>query len=68
VRFVEGRFETYCEIPNRFSEADAGQASYRIFVRNESSVPMEYCIISNCDASAPYGAGSLCQGEQVQAQ
>jgi hypothetical protein len=66
VRYVEGRFETYCEIPNRYSEADAGQASYRIFVRNESSVPVEYCIISNCDGSAPYGAGSLCQAEQVQ--
>ncbi len=68
VRFREGRFETYCEIPNRFSDVDAGQASYRVFVRNESSVPVEYCIISNCDASAPYGQGSLCTGEQVQVQ
>jgi hypothetical protein len=66
VRFRDGRFETYCEIPNRFSDADGGQASYRIFVRNESSVPIEYCIISNCDASAPYGQGSLCVAEQPQ--
>jgi hypothetical protein len=65
VRFIDGRFETYCEIPKRFQEDDGGQASYRIFVRNESSVPVEYCIISNCDASAPYGGGSLCQAEQL---
>lgn len=64
VRFREGKFESYCEIPNRFSDADGGQASYRVFVRNESSVPVEYCIISNCDASAPYGQGSLCVAEQ----
>ncbi len=68
LRFVDGRFETYCEIPNRFEDTDGGQASYRIFVRNESSVPVEYCIISNCDASAPYGQGSLCQGEQTPLQ
>lgn len=65
VRYLDGRFERYCEIPNRFGEEDGGQASYRIFVRNESSVPVEYCIISNCDASAPYGGGSLCQAEQL---
>jgi hypothetical protein len=64
VRYVEGRFETYCEIPNRFGEVESVQANYRVFVRNESSVPVEYCIISNCDASAPYGMGSLCQAEQ----
>lgn len=66
LRFREQRFETYCEMPNRFSEEDGGQASYRIFVRNESSVPLEYCIVSNCDASAPYGQGTLCQAEQPQ--
>ncbi len=66
LRFREGRFETYCEMPNRFTEEDGGQASYRVFVRNESSVPMEYCIISNCDASAPYGQGTMCQVEQPQ--
>jgi len=66
LRFREGKFETYCEMPNRFSEDDGGQATYRIFVRNESSVPLEYCIVSNCDASAPYGQGSLCQVEQPQ--
>jgi hypothetical protein len=65
VRFLDGRFESYCEIPKQFGADDGGQASYRIFVRNESSVPVEYCIISNCDASAPYGQGSLCQGEQA---
>jgi hypothetical protein len=68
LRYREGKFETYCEMPNRFTEDDGGQASYRIFVRNESSVPLEYCIISNCDASAPYGQGSLCQAEQAPAQ
>jgi hypothetical protein len=68
VRFLDGRFESYCEMPNRFGPEDSGQASYRIFVRNESSVPVEYCIISNCDASAPYGQGSLCQGEQAPGQ
>jgi hypothetical protein len=68
LRFVDGRFETYCEIPNRFEEADGGQASYRVFVRNESSVPVEYCIVSNCDASAPYGQGAMCQGEQTPLQ
>jgi hypothetical protein len=68
LRFREGKFETYCEIPNRFSEADGGQMTYRIFVRNESSVPLEYCIVSNCDASAPYGQGTLCQLEQPPAQ
>jgi hypothetical protein len=66
LRFREGKFETYCEIPNRFTESDAGQATYRIFVRNESSVPVEYCIVSNCDASAPFGQGSLCSAEQPQ--
>lgn len=65
VRYVDGRFETYCDIPTRFQPEDGGQASYRIFVRNESSVPVEYCIVSNCDASAPYGGGSLCQAEQL---
>lgn len=64
VRFRDGKFESYCEIPNRFTSDDGGQASYRVFVRNESSVPVEYCIISNCDASAPYGQGSLCVAEQ----
>jgi hypothetical protein len=68
LRFREGKFETYCEMPNRFTEADGGQATYRIFVRNESSVPLEYCIVSNCDASAPYGQGTLCQIEQPPAQ
>ena len=64
VRFREGRFETYREMPHTFAPEDGGQASYRIFVRNESSVPLEYCIVTNCDASAPYGQGMLCQVEQ----
>jgi hypothetical protein len=68
VRFREGRFETYCEMPNRFTAEDGGQATYRIFVRNESSVPIEYCIIANCDASAPYGQGTLCSAEQAPLQ
>jgi hypothetical protein len=68
VRFREGRFETYCEMPHKFTVEDGGQATYRIFVRNESSVPLEYCIVTNCDASAPYGQGMLCQVEQPPAQ
>lgn len=68
VRFREGRFETYCEMPHKFAPEDGGQASYRIFVRNESSVPLEYCIVTNCDASAPYGQGTLCAVEQPPAQ
>jgi hypothetical protein len=68
LRFREGRFETYCEMPMQFRPEDGGQASYRIFVRNESSVPLEYCIVTNCDASAPYGQGNLCQVEQPPAQ
>jgi hypothetical protein len=68
VRFREGRFETYCEMPHKFTDEDGGQATYRIFVRNESSVPLEYCIVTNCDASAPYGQGTLCALEQPPAQ
>lgn len=68
VRWREGRFETYCEMQHRFTAEDGGQATYRIFVRNESSVPLEYCIVTNCDASAPYGQGMLCQVEQPPAQ
>ena len=68
VRFREGRFETYCEMPHKFAPEDGGQATYRIFVRNESSVPLEYCIVTNCDASAPYGQGTLCAVEQPPAQ
>jgi hypothetical protein len=68
LRFREGRFETYCEMPHKFTVEDGGQATYRIFVRNESSVPLEYCVVTNCDASAPYGQGMLCQVEQPPAQ
>lgn len=68
VRFREGRFESYCEMPLKFAPEDGGQMTYRIFVRNESSVPLQYCIVTNCDASAPYGQGTLCQVEQAPAQ
>lgn len=68
LRFREGRFEHYCEMQHKFGQEDGGQVSYRIFVRNNSSVPIEYCIATNCDASAPYGQGALCQVEQPPAQ
>jgi hypothetical protein len=66
VRFREGKFEFYCDIPTKLEATDYGQMSYRIFVRNESSVALEYCVVSNCDASAPWGAGTFCQAEQGQ--
>lgn len=66
VKFREGKFEFYCDIPTKFAPADRGQMSYRVFVRNESSVALEYCVVSNCDASAPWGAGTFCQAEQGQ--
>ena len=66
VRFREGKFEFYCDIPTKLEPTDYGQMSYRIFVRNESSVALEYCVVSNCDASAPWGAGTFCQAEQAQ--
>lgn len=63
-----GRFESYCDVPMRFSPEDGGQATYRLFVSNRSSVPIEYCIVSNCDASAPWGSGTTCRIEQQQVQ
>ena len=66
VKFREGKFEFYCDIPTKLEPTDYGQASYRVFVRNESSVALEYCVVSNCDASAPWGAGTFCQAEQGQ--
>ncbi len=66
VRFREGKFEFYCDIPTKLEPLDYGQMSYRVFVRNESSVALEYCVVSNCDASAPWGAGTFCQAEQGQ--
>ena len=68
LRFREGKFETYCDIPMRFTPEDGGQATIRLFVSNRSSVPIEYCIVSNCDASAPWGSGQTCQLEQQQVQ
>lgn len=68
VRFHEDKFESYCEIPNASMPQEEGQASYRIFVRNESGVPVEYCIVSNCTASAPYGQGTICPYEQLRDQ
>lgn len=68
LRFREGRFESYCDLPLRFAPEDGGQATFRLFVSNRSSVPIDYCIVTNCDASAPWGSGSMCQVEQQQIQ
>ncbi len=66
VRFREGKFEFYCDLPTKFAATDFGQISFFVFVRNASSVPLEYCVVTNCDASSPWGAGQLCQAEQPQ--
>ena len=64
VRFREGRYESFCTIPLKFTEDDGGMHSYRYFVRNDSGTPVEYCMISNCDWSTPLGGGSTCKTEQ----
>lgn len=67
VRLRDGRFEFFCDrLTTRFGTDDYGQISYRVYVRNESSVPISYCFVSNCTDSAPWGAGKLCQREQEQ--
>lgn len=66
VKFRDGRFEFFCDIPTKFGSTDFGQLSYFVYLTNQSSVPLEYCVISNCDASSPWGAGTLCQAEQPQ--
>ncbi len=65
VRFREGRYESFCSIPLKFSEDDGGMHSYRYFVRNDSGTPAEYCMVSNCDWSTPLGGGSTCKVEQT---
>lgn len=62
--FRDGSFEGYCEFPLGFAEEDGGQQGYRYYLTNTSSVNLEYCIVSNCDASAPFGQGALCEVEQ----
>jgi len=68
LHYRENGFEAYCELPNHFEPDDNGHLSYRIFVRNASRVPIEYCIVTNCDFSAPFGSGKLCQLERGQTQ
>lgn len=68
LRYRDGKFESYCDIPLRFTADDWGQATYRLFVSNRSSVPIDYCILTNCDYSAPWVSGSTCQIEQSTVQ
>lgn len=53
------KFESYCDLPTRFDGSDPPKLSYRVFVINDSSSPVEYCIVSNCDESH----GKICQVE-----
>lgn len=56
VRFFEDKFESFCDLPTRFNVGDAQRKDFRVFVINDSDVPVEYCIVSNCDQSQ----GKLC--------
>jgi len=58
----EGGFEAYCDVPAKADSPDR-QEIY-VFLTNQSSVPIEYCIVSNCDASSRSGQGALCQVER----
>jgi hypothetical protein len=67
VRLRDGKFEFFCNrLTTRFGSEDFGQISYRVYVRNASSVPISYCFVSNCTDSAPWGVGRLCRREQEQ--
>lgn len=61
VRFREGRFESFCSMTHKFDDAENAMISYRVFVRNDSSVPLEYCIVSNCSSSGPFAP--VCKSE-----
>ena len=64
VKFFEDKFESFCDLPTRFGPGDAAKQSYRVFVMNQSSTPIEYCIVSNCDESH----GKICQLELASGQ
>jgi len=64
VKFFEDKFESFCDLPTRFAAGDAPKQSYRVFVMNNSTTPIEYCIVSNCDESH----GKICQIELANPQ
>jgi hypothetical protein len=59
VTYRDNKYEAFCNLPTRFARGDAPKKSYRIFVTNDSNVPVEYCIVSNCDESQ----GQICKVE-----
>jgi hypothetical protein len=59
VKFFEDKFEAYCDLPTRFVQGEAPKQSYRVFMLNNSTTPIEYCLVSNCDESH----GRVCQIE-----
>jgi hypothetical protein len=63
VRFFEDKFEAYCDLPTRFDPTEPPKQSYRVFMINDSTTPVEYCLVSNCDESH----GKICQVELVTA-
>jgi hypothetical protein len=63
VRFFEDKFEAYCDLPTRFDPTEPPKQSYRVFMINDSTTPVEYCLVSNCDESH----GKICQVELVSA-
>lgn len=64
VKFFEDKFEAYCDLPTRFSPEEPPKQSYRVFMINDSTTPIEYCLVSNCDESH----GKVCQVELQQPQ
>ena len=64
VKFFEDKFEAYCDLPTRFVPGEASKQSYRVYIINDSTTPLEYCIVSNCDESH----GKACQLELASGQ
>lgn len=64
VKFFEDKFESYCDLPTRFAPTEPPKQSYRVFMINDSTTPIEYCLVSNCDESH----GKICQVELQPAQ
>lgn len=61
VAYRKGALEAYCEFPVEF--VTAPERSYRLYLTNLHNVHFEYCALSNCDISEPFGEGSLCESE-----
>jgi len=64
VAFREGRFENYCTFVPDFTSG-VSEVSYRIFVSNRSSSPVDICIVTNCNMSS---SNKLCSIEQAPLQ